>query len=493
MPQPLFPRKAFASKYRPCLFSDLVGQDLTVRLLTHGLVQKALGPAVIFTGTRGVGKTTLARLLARALNCPHRDPTSAEPCGTCEICTSILEDSQLDVIEMDAASHTGVEDIRSLLDACQYKPISCLYKVYIIDEVHMLSKSAFNALLKTLEEPPAHVQFLFATTEVDRVPETILSRCLRLDLRPVETDLLAQYLADIAQKENFRLELGTFPLLARAARGSVRDALSLLERAHYIGHDPLTVADVQALLGLSDEARLETLLAACFQGDIVLTLRLFREMRAEGAAAREILMQILNALHAMTCFRVEATLIEDLVFSETVLARLKTLAQSLSVPALSRLWKLFFQGLEEVDSSPFPELSAEMVLVQASYTAPLPDLYTLLKDKAFSSEEVLFVAKGKGISSFPDVLLALEQHREALLLTQFKQDVCLVSFVPGIIELSRKPSGAQDIPARLAAFLARITGESWRVSWSTQKGEQTISTQEKQEQEEEKKKLLQDP
>jgi DNA polymerase-3 subunit gamma/tau len=318
---------------------------------------------------------------------------------------------------------------------------------------------------------------------------------LRLDLRPVETDLLAQYLADIAQKENFRLELGAFPLLARAARGSVRDALSLLERAHYVGHDPLTVADVQALLGLSNEVQLEALLAACFQGNIVLTLRLFREMRAEGAVAREVLMQILNALHAMTCFRVEATLIEDLVFSETVLARLKTLAQPLSVPALSRLWKLFSQGLEEVDSSPFPELSAEMVLVRASYTAPLPDLYTLLhEDKALSSEETApSVAKDEKISSFSAVLSALEKHREALLLAQLKQDARLVSFAPGIIELSREPSGAQDIPARLAAFLAHVTGKSWKVSWSAQEGEQTVSAQEKQEQEKKEKKLLQDP
>jgi DNA polymerase-3 subunit gamma/tau len=374
-------------KYRPRFFSDLIGQDLAVRILTNSILQKMLGPPLLLTGTRGIGKTTLARLFARALNCPSQDKNSGEPCGTCALCQEILEDRHLDVIEMDAASHTGVEEIRGILEACQYKPVACLYKVYIIDEVHMLSKSAFNALLKTLEEPPLHVQFIFATTEIDRVPETVLSRCLRLDLRPVDTELLAQYLAGIAQKENLKIAPAALMLLARAAHGSVRDALSLLECASYLGRDTLNVQDMHALLGLSDETRLEALVVACLQGDCPAALRLFREMRAVGAVAREVLEEMLNAIHTMTCFRLKTPLIEEMLFSETVLVRLKTLAEDLSVPTLARLWSLFSKGFDEVVASPCPELSAEMVFVRTCYTAPLPDLHTLLQNESEATPE----------------------------------------------------------------------------------------------------------
>ncbi|MDR1267299.1 MAG: DNA polymerase III subunit gamma/tau [Holosporales bacterium] len=475
MVQPLLAHRAFALKYRPQLFADLIGQDLAVRLLTNGLVKQSLGSAVLFTGTRGVGKTTLARLLARALTCPQRDPVSAEPCGTCETCTSILGDQQLDVIEMDAASHTGVEDVRAILDACPYKPVACTHKVYIIDEVHMLSKSAFNALLKTLEEPPPYVQFLFATTEVDRVPETVLSRCLRLDLRPVETDLLAQHMAGIAQKEHLEMEPLAFTLLARAARGSVRDALSLLERASYIGRDTLTVLDVRALLGLSDESRLEDLLTACIQGETVTTLRLLRTLCSEGASAKEVLVQVLQALHVMTCFLVEAPLIEDMLFSETVLAHLKGLAQRLSVPAVSRLWAIFSKGLEEVMVSPSPELSSEMVFVRAGYTAPLPDLHALLQENSsFAEERAPYTPEQpapSGIHSFQEVLSALESRKEVLLLEQITHGAQLVSFKPGAITLHQNGVGAaQDVPAKLSKFLSQRTGSPWAVTWSAEEG-----------------------
>ncbi|MDR0406984.1 MAG: DNA polymerase III subunit gamma/tau [Holosporales bacterium] len=490
-------RRALALKYRPRFFTDLVGQDLVVRILANGLVQEALSPALLFTGTRGVGKTTLARLLARALNCPNRDKNTGDPCGTCEICMGILEDHHLDVIEMDAASHTGVEDIRGILDACQYKPVACRCKVYIIDEVHMLSKSAFNALLKTLEEPPTHVQFIFATTEMDRVPETILSRCLRLDLRPVETDLLAQHLASIAQKEGLKITPAAFTLLARSARGSVRDALSLLERASYLERDTLTVQDVHVLLGLADETRLEELITACIKGDVTVALHLFREMRKVGAIAKEVLTEILNALHAMTCFRVNATLIEETLFSETVLAHLKALSASLSVPALSRLWAIFFKGFEEVISSPYPELSTEMILVRACYTAPLPDLYTLLHDdnpqKETPSKLHSPTSVTQEMTTFKDILHALERHREPILLEQIKHDVRLVTFAPGKIEFCCEPTGAQDITTRLAAFLERITGKNWNISWCTKEGGQTVAEEEAHQQEKIQESILNTP
>jgi DNA polymerase-3 subunit gamma/tau len=281
---------------------------------------------------------------------------------------------------MDAASHTGVEEIRGILDACQYKPVACLYKVYVIDEVHMLSKNAFNALLKTLEEPPPHVQFVFATTEIERVPETVLSRCLRLDLRPVDTELLAQYLSGIAQKEKLKIAPAALTVLARAARGSVRDALSLLECASYLGRDSLSAQDIHVLLGFADETRLEALITACVRGDSTTALQLFREARAAGAVPREVIAGMLNAVHTMMCFRLKTPLIEDTLFSETVLAHLKKLAEDLSVPALERLWSLFSKGFDEVVVSPCPELSVEMIFVRTCYTTLLPDLYTLLQD-----------------------------------------------------------------------------------------------------------------
>jgi DNA polymerase III subunit gamma/tau len=378
--------RVLARKYRPVDFDGLIGQEVLVRTLSNAIAAGRLAQAYVLTGVRGVGKTTTARILARAFNCVGEDgqggPT-AKPCGFCEHCTAIAEDRHVDVIEMDAASNNGVDNIREIVDASRYRPASARYKIYIMDEVHMLSNAAFNALLKTLEEPPPHLKFIFATTEIRKVPVTVLSRCQRFDLRRVEAAELAEHFGRIAGLEQVEIEPAALSLLARAADGSVRDGLSIMDQAIALSGDAVTEAQVRDMLGLADRSVIFDLADALIQGDVAGALAVSGEMVSAGADPTIILNDLLELTHWLTRLKVDPSAADDALMPEAERARGAVLAEPLSLPVLTRLWQFLLKGVGELGQAPSPRLALEMVLIRTAYAANLPnpaDLVRQLQD-----------------------------------------------------------------------------------------------------------------
>ncbi|MBT5373825.1 MAG: DNA polymerase III subunit gamma/tau [Rhodospirillaceae bacterium] len=376
------PYRVLARKYRPATFAELIGQEAMVRVLTNAIASGRLAHAFILTGVRGTGKTTTARIIARALNCIGADGAGGptiEPCGICDPCQAIASDRHVDVIEMDAASRTGVDDIRELIDGVRYKPVSARYKIYIIDEVHMLSKNAFNALLKTLEEPPEHVKFIFATTEIRKVPVTVLSRCQRFDLRRIDMTELAAHLLRVAEKEGARITQGAAALIARAADGSVRDGLSLLDTA--ITEDGARVDEeqIRAMLGLADRTLVFDLMDGVMGGDAPRALALLEEMYDAGADPVVVLHDLLGLCHWLTRLKVLPDVAQAPDVPEAEAKRGLEMAQKLSMPVLARAWQMLLKGLGEVQNASSPLTAAEMVLVRLAYVADMPSPAEIIK------------------------------------------------------------------------------------------------------------------
>ncbi len=375
--------RVLARKYRPQNFDELIGQDALVRTLKNAIKSGRVAHAFMLTGVRGVGKTTTARIIAKALNYIGADGKSSATTGDtsdCPICKAISEDRHPDVIEMDAASRTGVDDIREILDGVRYAPTEARYKIYVIDEVHMLSKNAFNALLKTLEEPPEHVKFIFATTEIRKVPITVLSRCQRFDLQRVGVDLLSSHFKSICEKEKFKTEDEAIAMIARAADGSVRDGLSLLDQAMALSEGKITAAQVQDMLGLTDRAQNLDLLEKALEGKTPKALDIMDNIYKSGGAPSVVIQDLLALTHLLTKLRV-APNIEgvNFVLSGDQLERAKEMTGKLSMPSLSKAWQILLKGLEEVNSAPNPQNAAEMVIIRLSYAANLPDPADLVK------------------------------------------------------------------------------------------------------------------
>ncbi|WP_376741963.1 DNA polymerase III subunit gamma/tau [Sphingomicrobium aestuariivivum] len=378
--QPLEPAKkdeayrVLARKYRPQSFNELIGQDAMVRTLANAIETDRIAHAFLMTGVRGVGKTSTARLMAKALNCVGPDgnggPTIS-PCGVCEPCQAIAEGRHIDVVEMDAASHTGVDDMREIIEAVRYASVSARYKIYIIDEVHMLSKSAFNAILKTLEEPPPHVKFLFATTEVDKVPVTVLSRCQRFDLRRISADQLADHFAGIAEKEGIGVEPDALAIIARAAEGSVRDGLSLLDQAIAHGGDMVKAADVRDMLGLADRGSVRKLLDLILEGDAGAMLEGLDRAHELGVEPGALLRGLLDSLHAIS--RRKASGSDDVLRSAEEQEAIARDAGTLGWPQLHMLWQLLLKGLKDVEVAPDPREAADMALLRVIHAAGMPD------------------------------------------------------------------------------------------------------------------------
>jgi DNA polymerase-3 subunit gamma/tau len=368
--------RVLARKYRPASFDDLIGQDAMVRTLSNAFETGRIPQAWILTGVRGVGKTTTARILARALNFELADGSIAAPTirmPTLGVhCQAIIESRHVDVLEMDAASHNSVDDVRQINDAIRYAPASARYKVYILDEVHMLSGAAFNALLKTLEEPPPHAKFIFATTEIRKVPITILSRCQRFDLRRVEADRLVTHLEGIAAKETVVAEPEALALIARAAEGSVRDALSLFDQAIAHAAGPVRAEDVRQMLGLADRTRVIDLFDALLRGDAPAALRELRDQYDSGADPAVVLADLAEFTHFVTRVKLVPAVAEDRSLAEVERTRGRAFAAALSMRVLSRTWQMLFKGLPEVQTAPKPIAAAEMVLVRIAYAADLP-------------------------------------------------------------------------------------------------------------------------
>ncbi|WP_413206556.1 DNA polymerase III subunit gamma/tau [Rhodospirillum sp. A1_3_36] len=369
------PYRVLARKYRPSSFDALIGQEALVRTFTNAINTGRLAQAWMLTGVRGVGKTTTARLIARALNCVGPDGTGGvtiTPCGVCDHCRAIAQDRHVDVMEMDAASRTGVGDIREILEGVRYRPTSARTKVYIIDEVHMLSTAAFNALLKTLEEPPEHVKFIFATTEIRKVPITVLSRCQRFDLRRVGVAELVGHFARIAEKEGASVDQGALSLISRAADGSVRDGLSLLDQAIAHGGGTVTEAQVVDMLGLADRAAVFDLLDNLLVGRTAEALALLSRQYALGADPLVVLQDMLELVHWMTRVKVVPASAEDAAVPEAERTRGKDMADRLSMAALNRAWQMLLKGLGESRDAPVPLQAVEMTLIRVAYAADLP-------------------------------------------------------------------------------------------------------------------------
>ena len=379
------PYRVLARKYRPTSFKALIGQDVLVRTITRAIETDRLAQAYLLTGVRGVGKTSTARIIARALNCIGADGTGGptpEPCGQCEHCTAIADDRHVDVIEMDAASRTGVNDIRELIDGVRYRPVTARYKVYIIDEVHMLSTQAFNALLKTLEEPPPHVIFVFATTEVRKVPVTVLSRCQRFDLRRVEEAVLAAHFKAIAEKEGASIDDDALAIIARAADGSVRDGLSLLDQAFAHANAAVTADAVRDMLGLADRTQIFTLFDLLMKGDAKAALENLGRQHSAGADPQVVLRDLMELCHWLTRLKVVPEAGDDPSVPEAERRQGGEMAAALSMPVLSRTWQMLLKGMEETQTAPRPLMAVEMVLIRLCHVASLPTPEEAIKSLA---------------------------------------------------------------------------------------------------------------
>ena len=411
--------RVLARKYRPASFADLIGQDALVRTLSNAIRGGRVAHAFILTGVRGVGKTTTARILARALNCVGPDgqgEATPEPCGVCEHCTAIAEDRHVDVIEMDAASRTGIDDIRELIEGVRYRPVSARTKVYIIDEVHMLSRQAFNGLLKTLEEPPEHVVFVFATTEIRKVPVTVLSRCQRFDLRRFEQDTLARHLATVCEAEGVTISEPALAMIARAADGSARDGLSLLDQAIALAAPDVTqgaepgapieveAERVKAMLGLSDRTRSVDLFEAVMRGEIAEALGVLGELHDGGADPAVLLEDLLELTHFVTRIKLTPAIADDPATPEAERTRGKALAEGLGMASLARTWQILLKGLAETRAAPHPLQAAEMVLIRLAHAGALPspaDLVKRLEGAAPAAASGLGSGSGAAAGSAP--------------------------------------------------------------------------------------------
>lgn len=372
-----------ARKYRPQNFEDLLGQDALVQTLTNAIQNNRLHHAYILTGIRGVGKTTTARLIARALNCTGADgkggPT-IHPCGVCDNCKAIAAGRHMDVMELDAASHTGVDDIRELLDSARYAPTNARYKVYIIDEVHMLSKGAFNALLKTLEEPPAHVKFIFATTEIRKVPVTILSRCQRFDLQRLSVETLTQLFTKILANENIPAETEALDIIAKAADGSARDGLSLLDQAIVLSNGNINTDVVKKMLGLADRSQTLTLFENLVNGNMEAVLKDISEQYTNGATPMIVLQDLINITHDLAKVKIIPALLNSTSLSEIEKKTFAILSTSCSLAVLSKIWQMLIKGISEINMAPSAVEALEMILLRVAYSASLPTPYEILNE-----------------------------------------------------------------------------------------------------------------
>ncbi|MDR9426730.1 MAG: DNA polymerase III subunit gamma/tau [Salibaculum sp.] len=504
--------QVLARKYRPETFADLVGQDAMVRTLKNAFATDRIAQAFLMTGIRGTGKTTTARIIAKGMNCTGTDggggPTT-DPCGQCEHCVAIMEGRHVDVMEMDAASRTGVGDIREIIESVHYRAASARYKIYIIDEVHMLSTSAFNALLKTLEEPPAHVKFIFATTEVRKVPVTVLSRCQRFDLRRIEPEDQIAMLRRIADLEGAQITDDALALITRAAEGSARDATSLLDQAISHGAGETGADQVRAMLGLADRGRVLDLFDMILKGEAAGALTELSAQYAEGADPMAILRDLAEIAHWVSVIKVTPEAAEDPTVGPDERARGLAMAEALPMRVLTRLWQMLLKGLEEVAQAPNGMMAAEMAIIRLTHVADLPspeDLVRKLQDgppppgpsggggapqarpaartdaqggamapthpgpsgpSARHGGAEPAVATDAALARYPTfdhVIELIRSHRDVKLLVDVENCVRLVAYQPGRIEFQPTEDAPRDLAAKLGSRLQAWTGNRWAVT-----------------------------
>ncbi|MEP4197145.1 MAG: DNA polymerase III subunit gamma/tau [Aliishimia sp.] len=527
-PQPDTGYKVLARKYRPETFVDLVGQDAMVRTLRNAFEADRIAQAFIMTGIRGTGKTTTARIIAKGMNCIGPDgngtPTT-EPCGECEHCVAIMEGRHVDVMEMDAASRTGVGDIREIIDSVHYRAASARYKIYIIDEVHMLSTSAFNALLKTLEEPPAHVKFIFATTEIRKVPVTVLSRCQRFDLRRIEPEVMISMLRRIATAESAEIADDALALITRAAEGSARDATSLLDQAISHGAGETTAIQVRAMLGLADRGRVLDLMDMILRGDAAGALTELSGQYADGADPLAVLRDLAEITHWVSVVKITPEAAEDPTVSPDERARGLAMAENLPMRVLTRMWQMLLKALEEVSAAPNSMMAAEMAVIRLTHVADLPSPEELVRklqgqtpppmptspapsgggsgggtmagshNQTMQTQQnhqnaptqsagssgaatALAVAPNEALARFPTfhhVVELVRTNRDVKLLVDIETGVRLAAYQPGRIEFTPSDSAPADLAQKLGARLQNWTGNRWAVTLVNDCDEETIA------------------
>jgi DNA polymerase III subunit gamma/tau len=523
--------RVLARKYRPSSFEDLIGQDAVVRTVSNAFETGRIPQAWILTGVRGVGKTTTARILARALNYELPDGSVKGPTIHMPVpgvhCQAIMESRHMDVLEMDAASHTGVDDVRQINDSVRYAPASARYKVYIIDEVHMLSTAAFNAFLKTLEEPPEHAKFVFATTEIRKVPVTVLSRCQRFDLRRVEADVLMGHLANIAAKENVEAEPEALGIIARAAEGSVRDSLSLFDQAIAHAAGRVRADAVRQMLGLADRTRVIDLFDSLARGDIASAFREFREQYDTGADPIVVLSDLAEFVNFVTRVKIVPATADNVAFGETERLRARDFASKLSIRVLSRMWQMLLKGITEAQGATRPAAAAEMVLVRIAYVAdmPTPDEAIRMIEQnggastviagngaprsatapvasamqssparataapranaepsaraqmATPSPEAQAAPAALRIASFPELVALAGEKRDLMTKAALEADVRLVRIEDGRLEVALERSAARTLINDLSRKLEQWTGRRWTVIVSNETGQPTLRSQ----------------
>ena len=551
------PYRVLARKYRPHSFADLIGQEPMVRTLSNAFRTGRIAQSYMLTGVRGVGKTTTARILARALNYKNGDTDQPvielEQEG--EHCRAIMDGRHMDVIEMDAASHTGIDDIRDLIESAQYRPATARYKVYIIDEVHMLSKNAFNGLLKTLEEPPEHLKFIFATTEIRKVPITVLSRCQRFDLRRIGAGELTNHLSGICTKEEVEAEKDALAIIARAAEGSARDALSMLDQAIAFGagekDSNITAETMRSMLGLSDRARVIDLFEQVMKGDIASALSELKSQYDTGAEPSVIMADLADFIHLVTRLKYVPETADDAALSEVERTRGQQFAESLSVRALGRTWQILLKGISEISGSERPLPAAEMVLVRLTHASTLPTPDELARqitagkgNPSESSAPTIQPSGGNGanmiaspfetsagsngspatpastgqvlamsppetvtnlqpsetndkplhhINSFEELIFLIEDKRDLAMKTAISRHIRLVSFTNGRIEINLVENPPREFLSSLGKRLEEWTGKRWMLSVSKEEGQPTLLEQEKAEADTRMETALSDP
>jgi DNA polymerase III subunit gamma/tau len=514
--------QVLARKYRPATFADLIGQDAMVRTLKNAFEADRIAQAFMLTGIRGTGKTTTARIIAKGLNCIGADGTggpTTDPCGVCQNCVAITQGRHVDVMEMDAASHTGVQNIRdAIIETVSYRAAQARYKIFIIDEVHMLSTSAFNALLKTLEEPPPHVKFLFATTEIRKVPVTVLSRCQRFDLRRIEPEVMIAHLQQIATKESAQIADDALALITRAAEGSVRDAMSLLDQAIAHGAGETTADQVRAMLGLADRGRVLDLFEAIMRGDAAGALQELGEQYADGADPVAVLRDLAEITHWLSVVKITPEAAEDPTLSPEERMRGRSLADRLPMRVLTRMWQMLLKALEEVALSPNAMMAAEMAVIRLTHVAELPSPGDLVKKLQSTpppvggggggarsmggpapsaapraqvqaprgggggggAQAALQPALGPDLSlypSFQSIVALIEETRDIKLLVEIKNCLRLVSYAPGRMEFQPTDDAPVDLIQRLKRALHLATGANWIISVANTGGGATIAEQ----------------
>jgi DNA polymerase-3 subunit gamma/tau len=514
--------QVLARKYRPETFVDLVGQEAMVRTLKNAFEADRIAQAFMMTGIRGTGKTTTARIIAKGMNCIGPDGTgkpTTEPCGQCEHCTAIMQGRHVDVMEMDAASNTGVANIREIIDSVHYRAASARYKVYIIDEVHMLSTGAFNALLKTLEEPPAHVKFIFATTEIRKVPVTVLSRCQRFDLRRIEPEVMIALMQKIAGAENTQIADDALALIARAAEGSARDATSLLDQAISHGAGETSADQVRAMLGLADRGRVLDLIDMVLHGDAAGALTELSSQYADGADPMAVIRDLAEITHWVSVVKITPEAAEDPTVSPDERARGVAMAENLPMRVLTRLWQMLLKSLDEVAAAPNAMMAAEMAIIRLTHVADLPSPEELVRKlnnstpppppsngggngggmapaqsgggtTSYTSKPAMSGGSSGGATmalavnadhslarypTFEHVIELIRSSRDVKLLVDLETTLQLAAYQPGRIEFVPTDRAPHDMAQRLGAKLQQLTGNRWAVIVVNEGGAETIA------------------